>query len=260
MTEATPPGLPLSGRVALVTGAAGGIGPFHARRLAAEGATIALAGSAPSDRLDALAQEIDGFVVVGDMADPGAAKRMAAAVDERFGGIDFLVANHAYMSMAPLETAPLADWWRVIDVNLSGTFHLIQAVLPMMRRAEFGRIVVITSEWGINGYPEATAYSASKSGLISLVKSLGRELAPEGILVNAVAPGVIDTPQLQVDADNLNIPLSEMRERYSHEIPLGRLGQSAEIAAITALLCDPRLKSMVGQTVQANGGSTRGRV
>lgn len=259
MTDVAPPGLTLSGRVALVTGAAGGIGPFHARRLAAEGATVALAGSAPSEVLDALAEEIDGFVVVGDLADPGNAKRMMTAVDERLGRIDFLVANHAYMSMAPLESAPLPDWWKVLDVNLSGTFHLIQAVLPMMRRAEFGRIVVITSEWGINGYPEATAYSASKSGLISLVKSLGRELAPEGILVNAVAPGVIDTVQLQVDADNLGIPLSDMRERYSRQIPLGRLGQSTEVAAITALLCDPRLTSMVGQTIQVNGGSTRGR-
>lgn len=259
MTEATTQ-MPLAGRVALVTGAAGGIGSFHARALAAKGATLALAGSAPSERLDALAQEINGFALVGDMADPATAQRMAAAVEERFGRIDFLVANHAYMSMAPLEQASLEDWWRVINVNLGGTFHLIQAVLPAMRRASFGRIVVVTSEWGVTGYPGATAYSASKSGLISLVKSLGRELAPEGILVNAIAPGVIDTPQLQVDADNLNISLDEMRQQYSDQIPLGRIGQSEEIAAITALLCDPRLQSMVGQTIQANGGTTRSRV
>lgn len=252
--------LPLAGRVALVTGAAGGIGSFHARVLAAKGATVALAGSAPSERLDALAQEVNGFALVGDVADPVAALRIAAAVEERFGRIDFLIANHAYMSMAPLEKAAPEDWWRVLNVNLGGTFRLIQAVLPAMRRFEFGRIVVVTSEWGVTGYPGATAYSASKAGLISLVKSLGRELAPEGILVNAIAPGVVDTPQLQVDADNLNISLGEMRERYSSEIPLGRLGKSEEIADITALLCDPRLQSMVGQTIQVNGGTTRGRV
>lgn len=259
MTEATPQ-RPLAGRVALVTGAAGGIGAFHARALAEKGATVALADRAPSDKLDALAQETDGIVLTGEMGDPATPQRMAAEVDQRLGGIDFLVANHAYMSMAPLEQADLEDWWRVVNVNLSGTFHLIQAVLPAMRRAAFGRIVVIASEWGVNGYPGATAYSASKSGLISLVKSLGRELAPEGIIVNAIAPGVIDTPQLQVDADNLNVSLDEMRRQYRDQIPLGRLGQPAEIAAITALLCDPRLQSMVGQTIQANGGTIRGRV
>src|SRR4029079_17638050 len=103
--------------------------------------------------------------------------------------------------------------------NLGGTFFLVQAVLPHMRRRWEGRIVVISSEWGVTGWPEATAYAASKAGLISLVKTLGRELAPEGIIVNAVAPGVTDTPQLEVDADAAGITLADVHARYAESIP-----------------------------------------
>ena len=129
-----------------------------------------------------------------------------------------------------------------------------------MRERGSGRIVVIASEWGIGGWPEATAYSASKAGLISLVKTLGRELAPENIIVNAIAPGVTDTPQLEVDARASGIPLAEMKERYASEIPLGRIARPDEIAAAVAFLSDFRLSTVVGQVVQVNGGSTRGRV
>lgn len=171
-----------------------------------------------------------------------------------------LVANHAYMTMAPFLEHDPDDWWRVVDTNLTGTFHLIQAVLPGMRQQGYGRIVVITSEWGVTGWPGATAYAASKAGLISLVKTLGRELAPEGIVVNAIAPGVIDTPQLMVDAEDAGVSLDEIRHRYAAQIPLGRIGSPQEVSEAVALLADPRLGSMVGQVLQVNGGSTRGRV
>jgi NAD(P)-dependent dehydrogenase (short-subunit alcohol dehydrogenase family) len=119
--------------------------------------------------------------------------------------------------------------------------------------------VIIASEWGVIGWPDATAYAASKAGLVSLTKTLGRELAPEGIVVNAIAPGVIDTPQLLVDADAAGVSLSEMHETYAQSIPLGRIGAAEEVAAAVALLADHRLGSMVGQVVQVNGGSTRAR-
>ncbi|MEO5710301.1 MAG: SDR family NAD(P)-dependent oxidoreductase [Nocardioidaceae bacterium] len=245
----------LQGRRALVTGAGQGIGRAVAIRLAAEGATVAVNDLVEDERVTGLVTEISGIPAVADVSDPAAVAAMVADL----GDVDVLVVNHAYMSMGAVEDYDLDDWWRVVDTNLGGTFHLVQAVLPGMRRAGFGRIVVISSEWGVIGWPGATAYSASKAGLISLTKTLGRELAPEGIIVNAVAPGVVDTPQLEVDAAAEGIPREEMVARYGAEIPMGRVGRPDEIAAAVAMLTDPRMASMVGQVVQVNGGSTRSR-
>lgn len=249
----------LTGTVALVTGAAGGIGQAIVRRLAADGATVVAVGHTLSEPLDALATEVGGIALAADLADPAACHALVAEAEQRVGRVDNLVANHAYMTMGPLVDYDLADWWRVVDTNLGGTFHLIQAVVPGMVARGGGRITMVTSEWGVIGWPEATAYAASKAGLISLTKTLGRELAPQGVVVNAVAPGVIDTPQLEVDADAAGISLTEMHARYAADIPLARIGRPEEIAAVVALLSDPRLGSLVGQVVQANGGSTRSR-
>lgn len=246
-------------RVALITGAAQGMGAAHARRLAAAGMTVAVNDIRAGADLDALADELGGFAVPGDVSDPQECARIADAVAERTGRLDVLVANHAYMTMAPLLEHDEQDWWRVVDTNLGGTYHLVQAVLPHMRRRKEGRIVVIASEWGVTGWPEATAYAAAKSGLIALVKGLGRELAPEGIIVNAVAPGVTDTPQLQVDADAAGVDLAAMHARYAAGIPLGRIGEPAEIAAAVQLLSDFEVAAMVGQVISCNGGSTRSR-
>ena len=180
-------------------------------------------------------------------------------VTSTVGDVDVLVANHAYMTMAPVDDHDLDDWWRVVDTNLGGTFLLIQGALPGMRRSGSGRIVVISSEWGVIGWPDASAYSASKAGLISLTKTLGRELGPEGIIINAIAPGVIDTPQLEVDAEAAGLALEQMHGVYAESIPAGRIGKPAEIAATVSFLADLSIGSLVGQVIQVNGASTRGR-
>jgi NAD(P)-dependent dehydrogenase (short-subunit alcohol dehydrogenase family) len=249
----------LDGRVALVTGAAQGMGAAHARRLAAAGATVAVNDIRDSAELTALAEEIGGLTAAGDVSDPAECVRIVADVVQAAGRLDVLVANHAYMTMAPLLDHDDADWWKVVDTNLSGTFYLVQAVLPHMRDAGAGRIVVVSSEWGITGWPEATAYAASKSGLISLVKTLGRELAPDHIIVNAVAPGVTDTPQLQVDADAAGVELEAIHQHYASSIPLGRIGFPDEVAAAVELLSDFDVEAVVGQVISCNGGSTRSR-
>lgn len=249
----------LQNRVVLVTGAAQGMGAAHARRLAGAGATVAVNDIRGSKALDELATEIGGLAVPGDVSDPQVCAEIADRVAEAAGRLDVLVANHAYMTMAPFLDHDEADWWRIVDTNLGGTFHLVQAVLPHMRRLGAGRIVVISSEWGVTGWPEATAYAASKAGLISLVKTLGRELAPEGIIVNAVAPGVTDTPQLQVDAEAAGITLADMQRRYAEAIPLGRIGSVDEIAAAVQFLADFEMSAVVGQVISCNGGATRAR-
>jgi NAD(P)-dependent dehydrogenase (short-subunit alcohol dehydrogenase family) len=248
----------LDGRLALVSGAAQGLGRAIATRLAAEGARLAVNDRRPSPELDRLAAETAGDTAVADVSDPDAVDGMVAEVERVHGPIDVLVANHAYMSMRPFVEHDPEDWWRNVDVNLSGTFFLLRAVLPGMRRNGGGRIVIIASEFGVVGWANATAYAASKTGLISLTKTLGRELGPENILVNAIAPGIMDTPQLDVDALDAGVSPEEIRRRYAADSPMGRIGRPEEIAALAAFLSSDGAGAFVGQILQPNGGTTRG--
>lgn len=250
---------PLTGHVALVTGAVQGIGRAVAERLAHDGATVAVNGVHHDERMASVVAATSGVPAPADVSDRDAVAAMVRRLGEDVGPVDVLVVNHAYMSMGPLVDYDMEDWWRVVDTNLTGAFHLIQAVLPGMLRKGFGRIVVVSSEWGVTGWPDATAYAASKAGLISLTKNLGRELAPRGVIVNAVAPGVVDTPQLEVDARAAGVSRAEIVETYAQDIPLRRVGRPEEVAATVGLLADPRMAACVGQVLQVNGGTTRSR-
>jgi 2-hydroxycyclohexanecarboxyl-CoA dehydrogenase len=254
MSEANP----LAETVALVTGAAQGIGRATALRLAADGATVAVNDREPSPEIEELANACGGVTAVADVSDPRAVEEMVARLENSVGPIGLLVANAAYMSMGSFLEQDDADWWRQVDTNLSGTFYLVRFALPGMRRLGGGRIVMISSEWGVIGWPNATAYSASKAGLISLGKTLGRELASENIITNVVAPGVIDTPQLENDARDAGVSAEEMKACYAAETPLGRIGRPEDIAATVAFLAREEAAALVGQVVQPNGGTTRG--
>lgn len=245
--------------VALVTGAAQGLGTTIARRLARDGYSVAINDVLLDDRLRLLADEIDGLPAPHDISEPDAGQQIVATVEAAIGPIGVLVANAAAMRMGAFVTDDPVTWWRQVDVNLSGHFRLIQAVVPAMRRQGTGRIIILASGWGVIGHPNATAYAASKAGLIALTKGLGRELGPDGILTNAIAPAFIDTPQLQVDADDLGITLNEMRERYANDIPTGKLQTPEEIAAAVSFLAGPASGGLVGQILQPNGGVTRTR-
>jgi 2-hydroxycyclohexanecarboxyl-CoA dehydrogenase len=245
--------------VALVTGAAGGLGRVTAARLAADGHRVAVNDIADEGRLRDLADQVGGLAVPGDIADPAVTAAMTRTVAETLGPVQVLVANAAAMAMSPFLGADPALWWRQVEVNLSGHFRLIQAVVPGMRARGHGRIIVIASGWGVIGHPNATAYAASKAGLIALTKGLGRELGPDGILANAIAPAFIDTEQLEVDARDAGISLAEIRQRYRDQTPVGRLATPQDIAGAVSFLAGPGSTGFVGQVLQPSGGVTRTR-
>ncbi len=232
-------------KVALVTGAATGIGRAIAERLEADGWAVA--------RNDLPGTDV-GFPA--DVSSPEQVRFMATRVEEQLGPVSLLVNNAATISMGLIEDVPEPEFWRIIDTNLYGSFLCAQACAPGMREHGWGRIVSMTSEWGQIGWPRATAYSASKAGIISLTKALARELGPYGITANAIAPSVVDTDGLIVDAQDAGVSLEEIKRRYAEQIPLGRLGEPREIAALVSFLASDAAETLTGQVLAPNGGTT----
>lgn len=246
--------------VTLITGGAQGIGAAIARRFAAAGAKLAINDLTSNDALETIVQETAALAAPADISNRNHVHNMFKSIVAHAGPVGTVICNAAYMTMAPFLEHETDDWWKVVDTNLTGAFNVIQEALPSLRQLGGGRIVIVSSIWGVIGWPDATAYSASKAGLVSLVKTLGRELAPEGIIVNGIAPGVTSTPQLHVDAMSAGLSLAEMEQQYATSIPLGRVARPEEIAAGVAFLADRRLQQMVGTILQVNGGEVRGRV
>jgi NAD(P)-dependent dehydrogenase (short-subunit alcohol dehydrogenase family) len=247
----------LEGVVCLVTGAAQGIGRGIVRRMANEGARVAVNARLDDDRLRGVVGEMGGFPAPADIASWDAVAAMVPAVERGVGPIEVLVCNAARMTMkAFLEQEP-EEWWEQIHINLTGHMNVIAAVLPGMRRLGRGRIILISSLWGPTGWENASGYAATKSALISLGRSLGRELAPQNIYVTMVAPGIIDTPQLQVDADDAGVSLQEMHAIYAKNIPAGRIGTPDDIARAVVFLSTETARAYAGQTINPNGGELR---
>jgi NAD(P)-dependent dehydrogenase (short-subunit alcohol dehydrogenase family) len=249
----------LEGKVALVTGAAQGIGKAAAVRLAQDGARVAVNARVDDERLKAAVAAAGHGAIPApcDIVDWAASAQMVAAIEAQLGPVEVLVANAARMTMKPFLAQGPEEWWQQVNVNLSGHLGVISAVLPGMRKLGRGRIVIVSSYWGVIGWENATGYACTKSGLFALTRSLGRELAPEGIHVTAIAPGVIDTPQLEVDARDAGLPLKEMHKIYAKGIPAGRIGTAEEVAATIAFLAGPAATAYAGQTLHPNGGEIR---
>jgi 3-oxoacyl-[acyl-carrier protein] reductase len=226
-------------KVALVTGADGGIGTAITRRLEDEGWRVAAATRATGE-------------FAADVSDPAACNALVDAVVGAYGRLDLVVNNAAHMTLAPINEHPAEDWWRVIDTNLSGPFYLARRAAQALVDAQ-GSIVNISSRMGIAGGADGTAYAASKAGLIGLTKALALELAPE-VRVNAIAPGPVDTPQLEVDARHNGRSLDAEREDAIASSPLRRLMSPTEVAGAVSFLVSPDGANYTGQVLSPNGG------
>lgn len=242
--------LDLTGKKALVTGATGGLGGAIARRLHAQGATIALSGTR-AEALEALAAELGERAVVTpcNLAVKESVEALVPAAEEKLGGLDILVNNAGVTKDNLFLRLKDEDWDSVIAINLTAAFRLSRAAVKSMMRRRYGRIISIGSVVGTTGNPGQGNYAASKAGLIGMSKALAAEVASRNITVNVVAPGFIESPMTQA----LN---EKQREGILADVPMGRLGSGDDVAAAVAYLASTEAGYVTGQTLHVNGGMT----
>ncbi len=240
-----------SGKVALITGAARGIGLATARRFLADGWQVALL-DIDGDNLmrthAALGEPERTLALICDVADAEGVARALAEVKARFGRLDVLVNNAGIAIFKPILEVTYEDWARVLAVNLTGPFLVTQAAAPLMRDTGGGAVVNITSISGLRASTLRTAYGTSKAGLAHLTKQQAVELAPLGIRVNAVAPGPVDTAMAKA------VHTAAIRQDYHDHMPLNRYGLEEELAEVIHFLCSDRASYVTGQIVAVDGG------
>ncbi|EUC14975.1 UNVERIFIED_ORG: 3-oxoacyl-[acyl-carrier protein] reductase [Burkholderia sp. CF145] len=234
-----------TGAVAVVTGGARGIGAEIVRRLADCGASVAV-WDRDTDASFADSPRIACFAV--DIVDITSVERAAQATLERFGGVNVLVNNAGYAGPTmPLDEYDPAEWSRIVDVNLKGTFNVCRQLVPTLRRARDARVVNIASLAGKEGTPNASAYSAAKAGVLALTKSLGKELAQGNVLVNAIAPAAVRTSLLeQMSPAHVQTMIDKS--------PMRRLGEPDEVAELTLWLCSSSCTFSTGAVFDLSGG------
>ncbi|HLX99718.1 MAG TPA: 3-oxoacyl-[acyl-carrier-protein] reductase [Roseiarcus sp.] len=238
----------LTGRVALVTGASGGLGQGIARALHAQGAQVALTGTR-KEALEALAAELNerAHVAPCDLADSAATEALVSDVERALGSVDILVNNAGVTRDALLIRMKNEDWDTVLAINLTAAFRLSRAALRGMLKRRFGRIINMTSVVGVQGNAGQGNYAAAKAGMIGMSKALAAEVATRGITVNCIAPGFIDSPMTKA----LN---EKQRAAILASIPIGRLGSDKEIGAAAVYLASSEAAYLTGQTLHVNGG------
>ena len=243
----------LKDQVAIVTGAAKGIGKAIAVTFLREGAAVVIIDS-DKERLEPFRGEIGkdyqkGLTIVCDITKSSDVKEMVARVHKKFGRVDILVNNAGIIRRGTIETVTEEDWDRVIEVNLKGTFNCCKAVVEIMKKQNYGKIVNVSSIAGkLGDITSAPGYGPSKAGVDALTKTLARQLAPHGINVNGVAPHAIET--------EMSAQWSEERRReIIASIPLGRLGKPEDVAEAVLFLASDEASFITGEILDVNGGA-----
>lgn len=231
-----------------------------ARRLSADGHRVALTARSTAE-LEALAAELPGpsLVVPADVTDPGAADAVFGAVEQAWGPVEVLVLNAGAVVSAPLARTTDADWQRMLDLNLTAPFRLLRRAVPGMVEQGFGRVVAVASVAAKRGEPYIAAYTASKHGLLGLVRSAAAELATTGVTVNAVCPAYVDTPMTDRSVDAIAAATgrapAKVREALERRQPIGRLITVDEVAD-AVLLCVASA-AVTGQGINVDGGAVQ---
>ena len=242
----------MESKVALITGASRGIGKAIALELADNGFNIVINYRSVNDELEELKKEIEGknvecFLVYGDVSKFEDCENMIKQTIEKFGQIDVLVNNAGITKDGLIMRMSKEDFESVIDINLVGTFNVTRNVIPYMMKKRSGRIINLSSVVGVSGNAGQTNYAASKAGVIGFTKSLAKEVASRNILVNAIAPGFIQTDMTNVLSDNV-------KEAILNQIPLKRMGEAKEIAKLVKFLSSDDCKYITGQVINIDGG------
>lgn len=239
-------------RVAVVTGSGSGIGEAIARRLAADGTAVVI-NDVNAARAEAVAEQIRAAggrasAVVADVTSPGEVTGLIDSAVAEWGGLDILVNNAGIGGNAALRNIDETTWQRVLDINLNGVFHGCQAAAGIMRERGFGRIVNISSRAWLGWWGQAS-YASSKGGVVSLTRALAVEFAKYDVTVNCIAPGLIDTPLLRSEPD-------EMLADLQHAQPTRKIGTADDVAHLTRFLVDERARAVTGQVVYCCGGKS----
>jgi 3-oxoacyl-[acyl-carrier protein] reductase len=230
-----------------VTGGSRGIGAAIARELAGAGARVAVNYRSSGDAAEAIAAEIGGVAVEGDVSDPAGARSLVETTEATLGDLDILVNNAGITRDTLLARMSDEDWDQVLATNLSAAFHTSRAVARKMLRRRSGAIVNMTSFVGLHGNPGQANYAATKAGLVGFTKALAKELGTRGVRVNAVAPGYITT--------DITSGLSEeIRELLLANTPLGRLGDPEDVARAVRFLCSDEASYITGEVLLVDGG------